>query len=462
MATVDLIGTVTSNKRELKRHGPAHTELAKKNINLRDHSMWDHYYNPSFGKWLPKQKVFMYHGKKYKSNNEYVKAIEAGDISIPEGKVIKDKTGKLVNKPKKGYIRNNILYESKAKADEVDAKKLDEETQQFFRNLPVENEVAVRLSDIKPKQSLAHRRFNTKIRSIDTVQRFLSTKVMNEVQQIFDTNGSIILKIMYQLTAIKPMKKNEDTRSAYTTWTEKMHVLSRADITNLRTDLGTQFANSVETLPTRGSGLTFQSLDEVNVYATRYTPPAGSSYIPLPEWLANKGCCVNVQNTDNKCFAWAILSALYPASKDAQRVSKYTDKLDTLNMDGITYPVYLKDVKKFEMQNTMAINIYGVEDRKACLIYSSKKPKNTDQVVNLLLHNDHYCWIKNFNRFMNNSKTHQMFHCESCSVGFYTKELLDKHVAHGGCTPQFVTMPAEGATVKFKNFRNELACPLVI
>jgi hypothetical protein len=53
----------------------------------------------------------------------------------------------------------------------------------------------------------------------------------------------------------------------------------------------------------------------------------GSSYIPLPEKLQLKKAKVNVKKSDNACFKWAILSALHPPTRHANRVSKY-EKID--------------------------------------------------------------------------------------------------------------------------------------
>ena len=83
----------------------------------------------------------------------------------------------------------------------------------------------------------------------------------------------------------------------------------------------------------------------------------GSSYCDLPSWINNKKCCINVKNDDNKCFLWAILSAIHPQEKDGQRVSKYKQYENEINMTNIEYPVCCKNYEKFERQNK-PINVY--------------------------------------------------------------------------------------------------------
>ena len=36
----------------------------------------------------------------------------------------------------------------------------------------------------------------------------------------------------------------------------------------------------------------------------------GSSYLPLPDWLARKEAIINPQNNDEECFKWAVIAAL--------------------------------------------------------------------------------------------------------------------------------------------------------
>ena len=35
----------------------------------------------------------------------------------------------------------------------------------------------------------------------------------------------------------------------------------------------------------------------------------GSSYLPLPNWLARKKAIINPKNEDQECFKWAVIAA---------------------------------------------------------------------------------------------------------------------------------------------------------
>ena len=56
----------------------------------------------------------------------------------------------------------------------------------------------------------------------------------------------------------------------------------------------------------------------------------GSSYLPLPDWLARKKVIVNPHN-DDECFKWSVIAAEKVGMKDPQRVSnlrKFKDNYD--------------------------------------------------------------------------------------------------------------------------------------
>ena len=70
----------------------------------------------------------------------------------------------------------------------------------------------------------------------------------------------------------------------------------------------------MEEFQERESGWSLKSILNLVVNIYKYNPMRGSSFIDLPPFIKNKKACVNVQNTDDQCFKWAVLSALHPAN----------------------------------------------------------------------------------------------------------------------------------------------------
>ena len=124
----------------------------------------------------------------------------------------------------------------------------------------------------------------------------------------------------------------------------------------------------IETMATHqsmGSGWRFHSIIRLELHTVRYNPLRGETWIELPKELANKKAIINMQNKDNKCFLWCVLRALNPKGRHPEKLDKkLMDKENTLNMEGIAYPVSLKDINKFEKQNpTISITVFGYQGK---------------------------------------------------------------------------------------------------
>ena len=115
----------------------------------------------------------------------------------------------------------------------------------------------------------------------------------------------------------------------------------------------------------RGTGWKMRRVSTLEINCARYKPLKGSSFLELPPKLAAKKALVNVKNSDQQCFKWAVLSALFPAPKDAQRLSKYAEHEGKLDWGGLPTagPVTLDKIALFERRNNISIHVYGWDDR---------------------------------------------------------------------------------------------------
>ena len=164
--------------------------------------------------------------------------------------------------------------------------------------------------------------------------------------------------------------------------------------------------NKIAQWVSEGSGWIVESVDSHYLNVVEYKPMKGSSYIELPTELQHsKKGLINMKNKDDKCFMWCHIRHLNPQEKDPQRIKKIDRKMvDTLNYDGIEFPVTIKQINKIEKQNNININVFGYENKQPYTIYVSKE--KFDNHMELLLitenENNHYVLIKDFNRFMFN------------------------------------------------------------
>ena len=130
-----------------------------------------------------------------------------------------------------------------------------------------------------------------------------------------------------------------------------------------------------------------------------------TSYIPLPTCIQNRKAVINIKNKDEKCFLWSVIAGLYGDShrKNHERISHYLEYEKEFNLRGISFPMTLKDIPKFERLNNISISVYGYQEGKAedqeGFIYPLKVSKKVNERhINLLLIADDdtnlYCFIK--------------------------------------------------------------------
>ena len=82
----------------------------------------------------------------------------------------------------------------------------------------------------------------------------------------------------------------------------------------------------------QGSNWRFRSVLSLDLHTVKYEPLGGSSYIPLPSFLAAKKAIINLINEDEECFKWVITRALNPVEKKSERIDiKLREKSEVLN-----------------------------------------------------------------------------------------------------------------------------------
>ena len=223
-----------------------------------------------------------------------------------------------------------------------------------------------------------------------------------------------------------------------------------------------------------GSGWVFVEVENLTLHTDIWDPLKGSSYTDLPKELKNKNAIINMKNEDNnKCFLWCVLRALNPKDTHPERIDKdLKSKEDTLNMEGITYPVELKDIKRFEKQNPdISINVLGYnKNEKVYPLRISKINKNCKHQIALLLIKDgvnsHYCLIKNISALLttqyNNHKGKREY-CFNCLNSFKSQEALNSHLEYCNLNECIkINMPTPNTFLEFDKFINGEKAPFVI
>jgi hypothetical protein len=213
----------------------------------------------------------------------------------------------------------------------------------------------------------------------------------------------------------------------------------------------------------RGSGWKVVRLLRVSLVVSEYSELcrlSGHGFVPTHPMIHSKKCVINVQNTDNLCFVYAILSILKRdviRKQNRHMPAKYQRFLNELNYDPATMPMQLVKIPKFEKKNPhLAINVikFNPPDRNRIpqpnddaevfkhpcfdLVYRSKQFGEGVQPIYLLLvdgvgGNFHYMGVKNLESLLNCNRNQdcdvQIRNkiCLSCLRMFSSQPMFDKH-----------------------------------
>ena len=106
----------------------------------------------------------------------------------------------------------------------------------------------------------------------------------------------------------------------------------------------------------------------------------GSSYLPLPNWLAKKKAIINPKNEDKEFFKWAVIAASRweEINNNPERISKLKRFEKDFDWSGIGFLVSFKDISKFEFRNQISINLLAIEGKQ---IYICKKGGNHERII---------------------------------------------------------------------------------
>ena len=171
-------------------------------------------------------------------------------------------------------------------------------------------------------------------------------------------------------------------------------------------------------------------------------------------------------------FLWCVLRALNPKDNHPERVDKELKlKENTLNMDGIKYPVSVKDINKFENQNpTISITVYGYEEKEVRPLRNNNNMDREHKIKLMLIEKNgvkHYCLVKNDSRLLSSQVSKhngKKYFCDRCLNSFWCEKSLNNHLEY--CSNHEavkIDMPKkEESVLKFKNYHKGERVPFMI
>jgi hypothetical protein len=264
----------------------------------------------------------------------------------------------------------------------------------------------------------------------DYAYRSFACKIKKSVKEF----GLIKVNAVLSANFVKPQSSELDIKNFPT----------KNDVIDINTNLkewytekiSSKLLKKLEEFQERDSGWALLEIISLKLNINKYNPLSGgiSTYVKLPDFIRKKQGVINVENKDEYCFLWAIVSALHPVDRHAQRVSKYPHFSRVLKYDGLKFPMSVKDIPKFEKMNNLAINVYTVVKKQVLPICLSNLQSPTAKCINLLMIRSyenvelyHYTWMKNMSRLFKSQMTkhkRQTFICNRCLNHFTTEPML--------------------------------------
>lgn len=260
--------------------------------------------------------------------------------------------------------------------------------------------------------------------------------------------------------------------------TANQPVFSNSDLHEIYTSIVKKLINEIQDQEDRGSGWNLYSIVRLELRINRYEPISGGlrRRIKLPPFTRKS--CVNpfrfyttsVINhcCKNICFKLAVLGqVLHDRRIDIHNVSNYLKlKNNIYDWSGITFPVKLDDIPKFEQNNDISINVYGVNERLQRIfpmkVVSQRKRDHRD----ILFYKNHYSWIKNFSALVSRQilkkKKAKLYVCRRCFKHFYKRHELEDHEYIDYCVMNNSIIEQNTGFLKFKNYNHQLQIPYVI
>lgn len=229
---------------------------------------------------------------------------------------------------------------------------------------------------------------------------------------------------------------------------------TKSEIINVSTDLNetmnTWFEiikNKSEEFNEQNSGWSLLEILHVEININKFVPMRGSGILKLPKNIARKKAVVNVKSGDGKCFAYAILAALTKC-KTTKHVYEYSDYMEQLNLNGIDFPMKFTNISKFEDQNDLSINVFGLNQSNTKIVGPLHHTKNRrENHINLLYYEfrnkQHFVWIKDLSRLVGRQLSKhksKKYLCDGCLLYFYNQQKLEDH-QKDSCHKVKITLP---------------------
>ena len=130
---------------------------------------------------------------------------------------------------------------------------------------------------------------------------------------------------------------------------------------------------------------------------------------------------------DQFCFLWCILAHLYRVDDNKNITSIYEMHINKLNIQGLQFPMKVKDIPKFEKLNNLNVNVFELTGTVLTPIHINKNYLQSQ--IDLSLYENHFtnCLITKWHCLVNKD-SHMKHVCRRCLTAFSSQPVLLDHM----------------------------------
>jgi hypothetical protein len=259
--------------------------------------------------------------------------------------------------------------------------------------------------------------------------------------------------------------------------TKPVHVYNlesvKTIILGLRAELEKKFWSSMEKQV--GSNWAIDRIQNLFAHTHTLKVQRGASYLPRSPKYANTKCgLINARTTDQECFNYCMRYHQSPQTKHSDRITVLDKTEDNYDYGCMTFPPSLDDIKAFEEENKITINIFRMRgETEIVSLQDGKVLHCRNGMINLLLVEEgepsHFIYIKKIDRLMKTciqTGYQERRFCPYCRTGIccqkvsFEEHRMRKHFSTtNNCN---LELPEAAAAMKFKNYKDMLTRPFIV
>uniref|UniRef100_A0A8D8URN2 C2H2-type domain-containing protein n=1 Tax=Cacopsylla melanoneura TaxID=428564 RepID=A0A8D8URN2_9HEMI len=298
-----------------------------------------------------------------------------------------------------------------------------------------------------------------KIRKLNTIVKTamyqfpvstVKEKVLNLCRVVMDDFKSMKCQLKL-LLFFKQLTKEEYKTSTFKT--KNTIITESSDLEEIWNELSTKVLREMLDFELKDSGWSMHAIGGVELRLFKYEPIRCGGYLPTPKFLSQRSL-INIQNTDDKCFKYAMSSKFLPQvlNRNAKQRLRNVNKLTSrYNWDGLTWPINIDDLIIFENNNEgSAVNVCPIDENKTVKPFRLSKvadPKDSTDLLILMKHEQsHFVYIKDFSVLVSNQLPHsfrksrkKLYICKKCIIPYLTEKQLLDHSCNGYSSTPIIT-----------------------